>query len=247
MVRFALALPGLLLLSSCGADVSTDHTNRRTPLEQAAAEGKVYEVRRLLASGADPNDHGGTWSWPLESAAERPHNSEVIRALVAAGANPNTRGLEDYEGYDSPLYRAVVIEDVDNARALLEAGASVKSYFLTDTAHLKPDIMKLLVAHGLNVFQVDNYGRNLLHQMLGWDPGPKPELVDYLIQAGVPLNARDAEGKTPLAYWREPRKFELHPLWSWLKEYLANDETVREHREIRVKISALLERSGARL
>src|SRR6266567_2713341 len=121
MVRFALALPGLLLLSSCGADVSVDHTDHRTPLERAAAEGKVDEVRRLLASGVDPNTHGGTWSWPLEAAADRPHNAEVIRALLAAGANPNTRGLEDYDGFDSPLYRAVVIEDVDNARALLEA------------------------------------------------------------------------------------------------------------------------------
>lgn len=247
MVRFALALPGLLLLSSCAADVSAGHTDRRTPLERAAAEGKVDEIRLMLASGSDPNAHGGTWTWPLEAAAERPHNSEVIRALLAAGANPNPRGVEDYEGFDSPLYRSVVIEDVDNARALLEAGASVKSYHLTNTAHLNAEIMKLLVAHGLDEFQVDNYGRNLLHQMLRWDPGPKPELVDYLIQVGVPLNARDAEGKTPLAYWREPRNFELHPFWCWLTDCLANNETVPEQQGIRAKISALLERSGARL
>jgi hypothetical protein len=88
---------------------------------------------------------------------------------------------------------------VDNARALLEAGASVESYQLTNTAHLSAEIMKLLVEHGLDALQADNYGRNLLHQILQWDPGPKPELVDYLIHTGVPVNARDAEGKTPLA------------------------------------------------
>jgi ankyrin repeat protein len=247
MVRFTLALSGLLLLSACGSDVSVNHTDRRTPLERAAAEGKIDEVRRLLASGVDPNAHGGTWSWPLEAAAARPGNAEVIRALLAAGANPNTRGLEGYGGYDSPLYRAIVIEDVDNARALLEAGASVESYHLTNTAHLGPEIMKLLVVHGLNAFQVDQYGRNLLHQMLSWDPGPKPELVDYLIQTGVPLDARDHEGKTPLAHWRKPRHFELHPIRSWLAEYVANDETVSRHRDIRVTISGLLERAGARL
>jgi len=247
MVRFVLALPGLLLLSSCAADPPAEHTDRRTPLERAAADGKVDEIRRMIASGSDPNAHGETRTWPLEAAAERPHNAEVIQALLAAGAVPNPRGVQDYEGLDSPLYRAVVIEDVDNARALLEAGASVKSYHLTNTAHLNAEIMKQLVAHGLDEFQVDNYGRNLLHQMLRWDPGPKPELVEYLIQAGVPLNARDADGKTPLAYWREPRHFELHPLWCWLTDCLANNKTVPEQQRIRVEISALLERSAAHL
>lgn len=247
MVPFALALFGTLLLSSCGADLPSDHTDRRTPLERAAAEGRIDEVRQMLAAGSDPNAHGETWTTPLEAAAERPHNAEVIRALLGAGANPNPDGVEDYEGFDSPLYRAVVIEDLDNARALLEAGASAKSYFLTDTAHLNAEIMKQLVAHGLDTFEVDNYDRNLLHQMLRWDPGPKPELVDYLIQVGVPLNARDADGKTPLGYWKEPRNFELHPFWCWLTDCLANHETVPEQQRIRVKISALLERSGAHL
>jgi ankyrin repeat protein len=248
VIRLALVLlPAFLVLSSCGGELPVDHTDRRTPLERAAAEGSVDRVMQLLASGADPNAHGGTWTYPLEAAAERPHNTEVIRALIAAGANPNTEGVEDYEGWDSPLFRAVVIEDVDNARALLDGGASVKSYHLTNTAHLTPEIMQLLVARGLDLFQVDNYGRNLLHLMLQWDPGPKPELVDYLIRAGVPINERDDEGKTPLAYWKEPRSFELHPFWSFLTEHFSNNETVRNDRQIRAKISGLMERSGARL
>jgi ankyrin repeat protein len=182
----------------------------------------------------------------LEIAAERPHNADVIRILLAAGANPDPGGVEDYQA-DSPLLNAVVIEDVENARALLEAGASVRSSQLTNTAHLSAEIMKLLVAHGLNEFQVGHYGQNLLYQMLRWDPGPKPGLVDYLIKAGVPLNARDEDGKTPLAYWKEPRSFELHPVWCWLTDCLANNETVLEQQRIREEISTLLERSGARL
>jgi ankyrin repeat protein len=183
----------------------------------------------------------------LEAAAGRPRNAAVIRTLLAAGANPNPRGVDDYDGYDAPLYRAIVVEDVENARALLEAGASVRSYHLTNTAHLNAKIMTQLVAHGLDAFQVDQYGRNLLHQMLKWDPGPKPELIDYLIQAGVPLNARDAEGKTPLGYWREPRYFELHPVWCWLTDCLPSNQTVIEQQRMRIKISASLERSGAGL
>src|ERR1700722_15935233 len=101
MVRFALALLGLMLLSSCAGDLSADH---RTPLERAAAEGNVEEVRRILAPGSDPNAHGETWTWPLEAAAGRPRNAAVIRTLVAAGANPNPPGVDDYDGYDAPLY-----------------------------------------------------------------------------------------------------------------------------------------------
>src|SRR5215472_11974008 len=101
MVRFALALPGLLLLSSCAADLPANHIDRRTPLERAAAEGKIDEVRRMLAAGSDPNAHGETWIYPLQAAAERPQNAGVIRALLVAGANPNPDGLEDYEGWDA--------------------------------------------------------------------------------------------------------------------------------------------------
>jgi ankyrin repeat protein len=199
----------------------------------------------MIASGSDPNAHGETWTWPLEAAAERPHNADVIRVLVAAGANPNPRGTEGYAG-DSPLYRAIVIEDVDNAGALLEAGASIRPHDLTNTAHLTAEIMRRLVAYGLDEFQVDRYGRNLLHRMLKWDPGPKPELVDYLIQAGVPLNAHDADGKTPLTYWREPREFELHPIWCWITDCLPNNNTVIEQQRMRDEVTGLLERAGAR-
>jgi ankyrin repeat protein len=78
MVRCALALLSLILLGSCAADISADHTDRKTPLERAAAEGRVDEVRRMLAAGSDPNARGETWIRPLTAAAERPHNTEVI-------------------------------------------------------------------------------------------------------------------------------------------------------------------------
>ena len=107
--------------------------------------------------------------------------------------------------------------------------------------------MKLLVAHGLDQFQIDEYGRNLLHQILGWDPGPRLDSVEYLIRSGVPLNARDTEGKRQLAYWSKPRYFELHPFWCWMTDCLANNEAVPEQQKIRANTSELLERSGARL
>jgi hypothetical protein len=70
---------------------------------------------------------------------------------------------------------------------------------------------------------------------------------EYLVNAGVPLNARDHRGKTPLAYWREPRDIETHWFRVWLIERLSDDDDFRQERDNRGKISALLERSGGQL
>ena len=76
---------------------------------------------------------------------------------------------------------------------------------------------------------------------------PKYEGIEYLVNAGVPLNARDHSGKTPLAYWREPRDIEIHWFRVWLIERLVDNPEFQQQRDNRAKISALLERSGAQL
>jgi hypothetical protein len=73
------------------------------------------------------------------------------------------------------------------------------------------------------------------------------EGIEYLVRAGMPLGARDHAGKTPLAYWPEPRDFETHWFRVWLIDRLGGDAEVRRQRENRAKISALLESSGALL
>ena len=76
---------------------------------------------------------------------------------------------------------------------------------------------------------------------------PPIEGIEYLIHAGVPLNARDRFGKTPLAYWREPRDYERGWFTTWLIERVTGDSIFEKQRENHAKISALLERSGGAL
>jgi hypothetical protein len=66
-----------------------------------------------------------------------------------------------------------------------------------------------------------------------------------LFARGVPLNARDRLGKTPLAYWREPRDCEMHWFRVWLIERVTSDPDFQREREDRAKIFAFLARSGA--
>jgi hypothetical protein len=109
-------------------------------------------------------------------------------------------------------------------------------------------VIDLLRQHGLDIFTTDERGRNELHLALGPPAVPGVETIEYLIQAGVPLQARDATGKTPLAYWRQPRDYEAHWFRAWLVERLSGDANeFQREREQRAKISALLKRSGAAL
>jgi hypothetical protein len=114
MMRILALLPFFALFIGCG-QWGFSYGNGKdlgTQLEKPAQEGDLEAVKRLLASGIDPNDGGGMFGAPLNSAALWRTTSKSSRALVAAGANPNGRS-QDGAGCWA-------------ARALLESGASIK-------------------------------------------------------------------------------------------------------------------------
>lgn len=231
--------------------VSTWETGKdlRTPLEKAAQNGDLATVKQLLASGVDPNDGRGVFGAPLNAAALRRDNVEIIRTLISAGADPNGRGRNGNSCWLSPLFHAASMGDMENTQALLAAGASIKQPECSRpvAGWLKAPIIELLVAHGLKLDTIDEKGRNELHIALAPPVVPPVDGMAYLIRAGVPINARDRSGKTPLAYWREPRDYERHWFTMWLFDRLSGDSPIQRERENRAKISALLAQSHAAL
>jgi hypothetical protein len=165
--------------------------------------------------------------------------------LLAAGADPNGRAKSDVCW--PPLHNALYKADLDSATLLIGAGASLESSCARlEAGMLRPESLDFAVGHGFNLQAVDGQGRNHLHEALGSPLVPRLETIEYLVRAGVPLNARDRAGKTPLAYWGKPRYYEQRWFATWVREHvLGNGEPVRREREARAQISAFLERSGA--
>ena len=116
MKRAILLLILIVVLVSavqpCAGFVATNpqwlNTEGMPPLLRAAEAGRVNEVRRLLASGANVNatssELGGLTALIL--ASMRGH-LEIVKLLLKAGADPNAFGAIAHVGTWTPLLMAV--------------------------------------------------------------------------------------------------------------------------------------------
>jgi ankyrin repeat protein len=219
-------------------------------LEKAVVARDAAGVQRLLASGADPNEQSAIGP-PLSVAAAMPGNKEVIRMLLQAGADLKGRRGGGIRCGIPPVWQAAFSGDVENTRVLLDAGASLaqESGCLNHSSPgwLHAPVIQLLQQYGLDIHAVDAQGRNALHLALAPPSTARAEAIEYLIQAGVSLTARDHNGETPMTYWRKPRNYEKHWLQTWLLDRLSGGSAFRMERENRARVSAVLERTGIRM
>jgi uncharacterized protein len=98
-------------------------------LEYAVYHSPLAFIRTLLEIGADPSpsDHAGfppliaalSCSRPQPGSPGRPDVPEILKLLLAFGADPNQRGINDY----TPLHMAVSERNLMAVELLLQAGA----------------------------------------------------------------------------------------------------------------------------
>ncbi len=115
MRRFILPL----LLACLALPASADKPSPDQPIHDAARLGSGTDIQRLLKSDPKQRDvRTALGSTPLHLAAMNPDIS-AMKALIAAGADPNAR---DNEGA-TPLHMAAYGSRAVNTQILLEAGA----------------------------------------------------------------------------------------------------------------------------
>ncbi len=149
-------------------------------LRRAARYGGPEVVRYLIGSGGniEPSISDGSCGSPLFHAAS--NSVENVQVLLNAGAEVNRRTCEDWNR-STPLHAAARSAEPGVVAALLEAGADVQA-----TA---------------------DDGSTALHDAVPYgsfeDDDERAPVVRALVEAGVPLEGRDARGWTPLHFAAE--------------------------------------------
>lgn len=93
----------------------------QTPLMLAIKHGEVREsIQLLIDLGSDVNATDNRGKTALHLAVKR-EDVEIVKLLIAAGANVNVQGTGDRQ---SPLHLAVSQENVEITVALFQAGAN---------------------------------------------------------------------------------------------------------------------------
>jgi len=154
----------------------------------------VDKVRLLVARGADVKSRGAAGTDALTIAAAHYGASASLRALLDAGAEAQP----PEHGRHTPMQYAAMSGDIESVRLLLARGAEASAEAVSESVTFgHPDVVQALVNAGADVTLTERSGINLLHWATITN---RATVIPVLVKAGVPLDAVDDFGYTPLMY-----------------------------------------------
>ncbi len=197
-----------------------------TALMLAAASSHYDFSSVLLDKGANPKLTDQRGYTALHYAALEASRVEIVKTLIAHGANPNARTTRDsprnsYSGVNfkgaTPVFLAASVGNFEGVRALVAGGADpfIKTedgtgplqvatwggnpYNRDWTEEEKKNLFettKLLVELGADVNAAGEHQWTALH---GAAYKAVDSIVEYLVQKGAKMNVFDEYGQTPLS------------------------------------------------
>jgi ankyrin repeat protein len=153
----------------------------------AAEAGDVAAVRTLLAEGVDPDAWNGRAA-AIHLAARGKH-TEVVRALLAGGADVN---LQEEGLGATALLNALHARDAETARLVIARGADVTlagggyAPIIVASSKSTRQMMQLLIEHAAVERARDE--SHLVRAIHGAARGGRTDVVEALLAAGVPVD-----------------------------------------------------------
>ncbi|HEX8775248.1 MAG TPA: ankyrin repeat domain-containing protein [Pyrinomonadaceae bacterium] len=182
------------------------------PLVKAAYENDLASVKKLLASGVDPDVLDKSIDSTALAQAAAHDNREMMLVLLHAGAEVNR---QNRNGETALMFLSEGVS-AETVRALIKAGADLEvkdddgETALIMAARLdNTDVLKALISAGAKIEAKDEKGQTALMA------AAREGLIDNvkaLLEAGAQINVRDEEEWTALRHAREDDEKEVMKL-----------------------------------
>uniref|UniRef100_A0A7S1ULV4 Uncharacterized protein n=1 Tax=Grammatophora oceanica TaxID=210454 RepID=A0A7S1ULV4_9STRA len=209
----ARATPGYLeklkeMIAEGQVDPEEDpHVDGVTALHVAAQGGHLDTVKYLLELGASVAVEDDEKRTALTLAIKGNHG-ETASTLVEAGADPNTKYVDEEGTTHNLLMDAIIVENVDFAKLLIEKGAdlyytderSVSTLLQSSHRGLTEVVELLLSKHDpkKNSVYIDQPSDDGVSPFIAAGSEGHTDIVKLLIKAGASVNGVDKDGTTAI-------------------------------------------------
>ena len=183
------------------------YDNGQTKLYQAAMNGRVIAEKILEMRAANPNkkEFKPIFDKMKLINAVRKNDIKEVKALLNDGYDNSRLLMMVDEDGNSPLYHAVLMDNLEIAKILIEAGANVNAengrkdtplHMASSKATL--GMAKLLLQNKANPNATDEGGYTPLHWVALTMSNSRVEFSQTLMEYGADVNLQNKEGCTPL-------------------------------------------------